>query len=320
MLALRAYLLLPLAAVGAVATTMNRSVGPPTWKLAQLLVNPPGSAFGGMAYDPPLEELVLYVGASGSKGAGQTWLWGQESWKQSASTSSPPPRYSTSFTCGSTGSCLLFSGFAEAGDTWIWTAGKWLRPRLKVQPVRRFDAAIAFDIASNQALLFGGFATSGSVNGPRNDTWTWDGSNWRELRLALRPSARIGPALAWDGASREFILFGGMNSRGYLGDTWILKGNSWRRVTTSVSPTPRYRAAMAYDPRLGGVVLFGGDNGDLLGDTWLWKGSKWRRLYVGQGPSPRDGASLAFDPRSSSLVLFGGETSAADSRQTWLFR
>ena len=74
---------------------------------------------------------------------------------------------------------------------------------------------MAFDPATGQMILFGGFDGSGF----QNDTWNWDGTTWTQLTPATSPSARFEASMAFDPATGQMILFGGENS-GVLGDTW----------------------------------------------------------------------------------------------------
>jgi hypothetical protein len=67
-----------------------------------------------------------------------------------------------------------------------------------------------------------------------NDTWEWSGTNWRLLHPATAPQARDAFAFAYDVATREMVLFGGLNFSGRvttLGDTWTFDGTTWTQRT-----------------------------------------------------------------------------------------
>src|SRR5207247_2626075 len=70
--------------------------------------------------------------------------------------------------------------------------------------------------ASGQLLLFGG----DGVNGPVADTWSWDGSTWRQFSPATSPSARIGAGMDYDPTSGQLLLFGGITVAQTFSDTW----------------------------------------------------------------------------------------------------
>ena len=77
-------------------------------------------------------------------------------------------------------------------------------------PAVRNQAALAYYPGTHQLLLFGGY------NGAYlDDTWAWNGTTWTELNTGSSgaPSARYGPALAYDTASGQMVLFGGGQQR-----------------------------------------------------------------------------------------------------------
>jgi len=67
--------------------------------------------------------------------------------------------------------------------------------------------------------------------------------------------------MAWDGAARNIVLFGGIDSAGtFLNDAWTWDGTTWTQQFPPVSPPPRRfdTTGMPYDVATGTVVLFGG--------------------------------------------------------------
>lgn len=86
------------------------------------------------------------------------------------------------------GGGVLSSG-AVSGDTWTWTPAGWTRKHPAASPSPREGAAMAYDGASGQLLLFGGSGATGYPGG----TWTWNGTTWthrtRPRHRARRASA-----------------------------------------------------------------------------------------------------------------------------------
>jgi hypothetical protein len=125
--------------------------------------------------------------------------------------------------------------------------------------VRNAHAA-AYDSRHYALLLFGG-ATATDV---RADLWRWRDGTWR-LSPATGPKPRTFPAMAYDSARGEVVLFGGSpvlfgdgtTAPTMLDDTWVLRGDEWVRVF-GAGPGPRAEAAVAYDSRRGRTVMFGG--------------------------------------------------------------
>ena len=195
----------------------------------------------------------------------------------------------------------------------------WAAESPATSPSARLAAAMAYDPASQQLVLFGGENNAGG--GALGDTWTWSGSTWSELDPSTSPSARFGATMAYDPASSQLLLFGGENSSDQsFGDTWSWNGSTWVELDPSTSPPARMDAAMTYDPALGEPVLFGGEGADFDGDTWAWNGATWTELNpTGSTPGDRDGASLAYDTATNQLVLFGGFGADGNLDDTWTF-
>ena len=101
----------------------------------------------------------------------------------------------------------------------------------------REAASMAFDPATGQLILFGGFDGANSVN----DTWNWDGTTKRGVNCfpqSTLPPARAFATMAFDPATGQLILFGGIGNSGFLDDTWNWDGKAktWTQLTTVQSP------------------------------------------------------------------------------------
>jgi hypothetical protein len=222
---------------------------------------------------------------------------------------------------------LLFGGDTGPGttnagrsldDTWTWNGKRWRERHLVAAPSRRTGAAVVFDPATHQLLLFGGSRFPGTIGGFLGDTWSWDGSKWTLLHPVTSPSARHNADMIYDAARHEVILFGGYDGR-YLGDTWAWNGINWARLHPAASPPPRDTHTLVYDPATRTAILFGGFNGVRLGDTWSWNGSTWTRLHPATSPGIVSAAwQGAYDVASRQLVIFGGDRgSFSDATWTW---
>jgi hypothetical protein len=190
-------------------------------------------------------------------------------------------------------------------------------------PVVRNAHAMIFDEERGTTVLFGG-ADAASVRG---DTWTWDGTRWRQLQIS-GPPARTFPAFVWDARRKEALLFGGRrvlfgrDGEGdtTLSDTWTFGKTGWRRRNVP-GPPPRTEAGIAYDAERGVAVLFGGydDAGGKTvrrGDTWEWDGMRWEQR-ADVGPAPRSGVAMAYDAGLKRVVLFGGNGGPRSDTWTW---
>jgi hypothetical protein len=126
--------------------------------------------------------------------------------------------------------------------------------------------------------------------------------------------------MAYNPATGNVVLFGGLGSSGYLGDTWIFNGTTWTQLAPATSPSARHGASMVYDPATGDMVLFGGlGSSGYLSDTWTFNGTTWTLLSPAARPPARDYASMAYDSATRNVVLFGGLGSSGALGDTWTF-
>lgn len=180
--------------------------------------------------------------------------------------------------------------------------------------------AMAYDRDNAVVVPFGG-ADERQVLA---DLWAWNGQQWRCLAEG-GPPPRIFPALAYDGAEKQLILFGGNrvlfgtdeDTDPFLDGMWAWDGRAWRQIHTS-TPAARAEAAVAYDSDRQRIVLFGGyrvDGGERtrFGDTWEWDGRRWEQVSS-EAPSARNGAAVTYDAQRKRVVLFGG---SGTPDETW---
>jgi hypothetical protein len=206
---------------------------------------------------------------------------------------------------------VLFGGRRPGtifGDTWTRTGSTWTQQHPTRSPSARTGASMVYDPASNQLLLFGGSATTGT--GFSGQTWTWNGSNWTLLHPATSPPGREDQQMAYDAATGTVILFAGFHGTGYWDDTWSWNGTTWTQLTTPTPPMGRDSAAFVYDPATSQLILFGGFRGSGFspGDTWDWTGTTWTQLSPAHSPGIEVFArQAAYDTDTNQLLLFGGD-------------
>ena len=169
---------------------------------------------------------------------------------------------------------------------------------------------MAYDSQHGQVVLFGGYNVNAIAV---NDTWLWNGSNWRLALPQVSPPPRFAHSMAYDSTHGQVVLFGGYNGASDLSDTWLWDGTNWKQASPQKSPSARSFSEMVYDSAHGQVVLFGGgtpnnlvSNNGLFNDTWLWDGSNWTQAAPQNSPSVRNRYGMAFDAGHGLVVLFGG--------------
>ncbi len=237
---------------------------------------PFGRVWNSLAYDPAQRNVVMFGGDTGRDS-------------------------------GSQGLAL--------GTTWTWN-GRWTERHPASSPSARTGAAVVYDSATRQLLLFGG--STSAESGFCGDTWSWTGRTWHRLHPATSPPARHNADMVYDAAARDVVLFGGYDGS-YLGDTWTWNGTTWKLLRPADSPSPRDTDTLTYDPANRAAILYGGFNDDSgrLGDTWSWTGSNWTQLQPAANPGPRSYGAMTYDPALREALLIGGSTQAADPTGIW---
>ena len=251
-------------------------------------------------------------------------------WAKLTPSASPSPRFGAAMAYDpGTGQTVLFGGLANdpfhpkgyLNDTWAWKGKTWTWQFPATSPPGRALASMAYDPATGQLLLFGGFGFGGVAGPDSNDTWDWNGRTWTRLNPGTSPQARYGASMAYDPSTGQMVLFGGLDNNSntdILDDTWTWNGSTWTQLSPTTSPSARFYASMAYDPGSSQLVLFGGDNASgQVGDTWTWNGNTWRQSSPATSPPARSEASMVYDPSVGQLVLFGGQLTSTYGNDTW---
>ena len=196
---------------------------------------------------------------------------------------------------------------------------QWYERTPQNNPPKRVNAVLASHAGKHSTLLFGGHANMNA----KDDSWLWDGSDWRSLGLTpTDPSKLYCAAAAYDAAGEQIVMFGGYDSRDLFDETWLFHGTNWKRAEPTTRPSARMDAVMAFDPVAKMCILFGGnDGGNALDDTWAWNGElgNWIQLALINSPPARSNAAMATDSARNQILLFGGHTGSAFLGDTWIW-
>jgi hypothetical protein len=327
-----------------------------------------------MAYDAASRQMLLF----GADYGNSTWVWSGTSWSQVddgtdlgctyTCSASPPDRNVFGIAYDAASGRIIVFGGDGGNDTWAWDGSSWSQiaagtdhgctTSCPLSPPDNIGAQMAYDPATKQIVLFGGGAADYDYN--LNDTWTLSyhgGSSYAWSQVADStdkgctmwctdsPPDRNVPAMAYDTATQQLVLFGGELTAGDANgqnDTWVWTGSTWSQVDNhntacgqtapaanpcADSPSGRVGASMVFDPAIGDLILFGGMdhyNNPEYDDTWAWNGSSWNQIdnsgdatcstSCSASPTANDTYAFADDAKTNTLVLFGG-TEAADA--TW---
>jgi hypothetical protein len=169
------------------------------------------------------------------------------------------------------GVTVLFGGTYKAGgpiydETWEWNGTGWRMAQPQTLPARRYDTALAYDVARQVVVMCSG-------SNLLADTWEWNGTSWIARSPGSAPPS--GLPMVYDSLR---TTRGGLWPRriGWRSRNLEWDGSQWSRLKPAASPPARTAHAMAYDSALGRVVLFGGS---------LWVGGPWPTLGSGTGPT-----------------------------------
>lgn len=145
-------------------------------------------------------------------------------------------------------------------------------------------------------------------------------TDWVQQSPPSSPTPRGAPAMTYDDARHELVLFGGFLAAGYSNETWTYDGTTWTLRTPPVSPPARAAATLAYDAPTQKAILFGGFSGSsYLGDTWVWDGTAgtWTQNSSSPSPSPVTGPMSFADPINAHVTVFGGYNGMFYQLTTW---
>jgi hypothetical protein len=291
---------------------------------------------GGLTYDPLRENLVLdstdMLVAGGAR-VENTYLNGiiSPDWVVQNPAHRPPPTWNpASVWAGNINSVMRFGGIVLGGsgnysDTWEWDGDDWIELAPATVPPARRGAAMAYDEAHRQVVMFGGYTDNISPGIQLADTWLFanqQNDQWTQAQPAVRPNANYDFAMAFDPRNMQTVLFGGSSNNSFgFAETWTWDGTNWQKKLPANSPPGGYWAAMADDGQE--LILFGGFSlsaGGLSNDTWSWDGNNWSLKTPSARPAARRSAALAYDALHHQTVLFGGRDPNGNYlSDTWLW-
>lgn len=317
------------------------------------VASPGARVLHAMAFDPGLEELVLYGGRPTIEMAHDDRVFVRENGAWGERTATGPERglnlHRMVYARGR--GILLFSSLQDFDfvenrydDLWVWTADGFVSLADEVtdhvqRPVPRDSHGLAYDELREELVVYGGEQLDFRERA-FDDTWILRDTTWVDVTpSAAGPSQRNGHALIFDSERNETLLYGGVDDDGVRSDLWSWDGYRWRCLATdsiprsdgacddavTTTPPPRVSAAVAFEPISGALVVFGGctatdsaglctDSGVRLRDTWVWNGLAWSASST-VGPSARSDATMTADG-AGGLLLVGGCEAAQSGRCT----
>jgi len=246
--------------------------------------------------------LAATVGALAAATAAQgATAPGGPVWSQVKVGASPTWGVSTALAYDSaTHQALMFGGEPVVGqlgdfatdETRLWSAAtsSWQLLSPAVRPSARESASLAFDTATSQMVLFGGYDPGNGVE--LQDTWLWDGHTWTAASTTSQPPAAS--TLVFDPATSQLLAFG-------AGVPWRWTGTDWVQLSAPALPGQLLAAAFAPATRQLVAVVRSGTSLQ----TWVWTGASWLQLLPATAlPTDSSGSmSMVLDQGLNQLVL-----------------
>ncbi len=278
-------------------------------------------AYPGVVYDSARGRVILFGGVDESGTTlDDTWAWDGSTWSELTTAGGPAKRQAPAVSYDPVRDRVYLFGGVDGGtlldDTWEWDGSDWTQVNLPIAagtaPRPRYQAAMVYDAAAGESLLFGGIGTQ-----TEGDTWTWNGSTWSEVTaLTDAPSPRGFHSMAYDTQRAQVVLFGGQDPM-VRADTWTWNGSEWNEVSPP-SPGARTGHSLVYDLLQGRALLYGGADAAL----WQWDGIAWEQLNSAGDfqPGALSHHAMEYDQESGTAVLFGGiDSSGVLEFRTYLF-
>ncbi|MEA2488738.1 MAG: large repetitive protein [Acidobacteriota bacterium] len=197
---------------------------------------PPVRRFAAMVYDETLKKTVLFGGFDTDQYRNDTWVWDGTSWTEIKPPKDRKPEARALFTMwydpilkktvlySGLGRPNLDSRIVRFSDMWAFDGTGWNKLAPATTPGERFGSQAVVDPRTGKVLLFGGLLVEKEADVAKrqyfaNDTWEWDGANWRKIDAKRSPAGRQNFGLAFDPASNQVVLYGGYAGF-YYSDLW----------------------------------------------------------------------------------------------------
>jgi hypothetical protein len=326
------------AALGSTVASETNILRAVTWRQAFTLSRPNPRSQAGFQTDPATNTLWLYGGLDERSSSYYGDLWGYRDGQWFHSTDSPST-CSAPLTAFDTDRHVLVVT-CTGNETFEWNGTEWKTfPNLNTEPQLRYFSGMVYDPKLKKTVMFGGY----NANNFRNDTWTWDGTAWTEVKPsnAQRPPHRAQMAMWFDPLQQKIIIYAGVG-RGSVNDSatrysdmWSFSGTGWTKIEVPDTPGMRFGPQVAVNPVTGKTLLFGGLKAEgviddpanpliqfFVNDTWEWDGgtSRWTRLTGDTStvePDVRENGSMAWDPVAGRLVMFAGYADGFYRSDVW---
>src|SRR5206468_1541758 len=141
--------------------------------------------------------------------------------------------------------------------TWEYDGHAWSSIETTTQPTNVDDPAFAYDASRAAVVLAGGTLRSDSNGVLSDQTWAYDGVDWKQ-QASLRKALRGGSAVFDTDASVVRVVGGMVPGSRYTNAIEELGAAGWNQPAAQGDLVPREALGLVYDPVHHQTLLFGG--------------------------------------------------------------
>jgi hypothetical protein len=187
-----------------------------SWKEMTSYADPSARSGHEMIYDPVREKVVVYGGYGDEVFKNDAWEWDGAGWQRIPLDSGTP--IASVFALAYDPEQKYALGFLSGtGGTWHWKKNSWEEQYPEIEPSNRGWTTLVYDSNCELFFLFGGSSKDIMLN----DTWTYNGKEWKEFTLSgVKPAARADMVIWYDRVRGHVMLFGGYDLDKIYNDTW----------------------------------------------------------------------------------------------------
>lgn len=164
------------------------------------------------------------------------------------------------------------------------------------------EGELGYDTTRDVVVYTGGTCSSSLT---LDDTFEWDGSDWKKITASVSLPRFYGAAMAYDEAHQFMVLFGGFSLTSPVSTTYLYSAPAQAWLSTGdSSPGPRSRASMASDPETPMIWMYGGVNVTTsFFDFWSYQNGHFQQQPLTDGPTSCSSPLSTFDTNRHRLVL-----------------
>jgi hypothetical protein len=193
------------------------------WHQITTLHSPPAMGLMSMVFDSRRNTMVLYGGQDQSGQNNDTWEYDGSDWSIVGTPVTPPRAALSAMAYDAARDCVVLVPYdpdpADAA-TWEYDGSTWLQVTTSTSPTDRWAHAMVYDSFRHRIILYGGYGPDYPGGSQLDDTWEYDGHDWRQVLTPTVPPQREQHAMAYDSARALVIMFGGVGSTSSDRQTW----------------------------------------------------------------------------------------------------